>query len=122
MRTLVVLLLFLREAYSLQPNRLLNRNRFCYSKHATASSSVISISSLKESLCTEIAKAPKNGVLATPSQRDAVEKVVKQLEKRNPTTQPAYSKKMTGFWRLLYSDFDPPQAVRLFDHGTIYVF
>ena len=45
---------------------------------------------------------------ATKAMKEEINRLVSDLEKLNPTSNAAYSSKMNGFWRLEYTDFDPP--------------
>ena len=47
---------------------------------------------------------------------------MKVLEKYNPTSVPAYSSKMNGMWKLLYTDFAPAAASSgKLGHSNIYL-
>lgn len=48
-----------------------------------------------------------NGIKCSNQQRQQVSNLVVALESLNPTSKPALSLKMNGFWRLLYTDFSP---------------
>jgi len=61
----------------------------------------------KQRLGDAMKKCGKNGVKATKEARIEIAELVKVLEASTPTRKPAYSEKMNGYWRLLYTDFSP---------------
>lgn len=61
----------------------------------------------KQKLANVMKNCGKNGVKASKEQRLEIAELVKTLEASNPTRRPAYSEKMNGYWRLLYTDFSP---------------
>jgi hypothetical protein len=62
---------------------------------------------LKRSLSDVVSKTQPNGIKAKPDQREEVNRLVEQLEKVNPTKNPANSPIMNGFWRMTYTDYAP---------------
>jgi len=48
-----------------------------------------------------------NGVYASKEQRETIASITSALEACNPTSKPASSDLMNGYWRLLYTDFAP---------------
>lgn len=63
-----------------------------------------------QTLLIELDKYRPNGLKATDQQKKNVLSRVKLIEQMNPTSKPAYSSKMDGFWRLIYTDFEPAAA------------
>lgn len=51
-----------------------------------------------------------NGINVSLDKRELINNIVIDLESKNPTSKPAYSSKMNGFWRMLYTDFSPPST------------
>lgn len=76
----------------------------------TQSKDKTNIQQLKQELFQQINLAKPNGLKATPEIKQTLNKIVKDVEKMNPTSKPAYSELMNGFWRLQYSDFFPPST------------
>ena len=68
------------------------------------------IDSTKAELFKRTAACEPNGLRATANQRIQITELVEALEKLNPTSNPALSEKMNGFWRMLYTDFTPAAA------------
>eukprot|EP01031_Cornospumella_fuschlensis_P036228 gene36228-43945_t len=68
-------------------------------------SPTLQLSEVKQRLIDLTDTVQPNGVRATPEQRKKLDLACRDLEALNPTKDPANSDKMTGFWRLLYSDF-----------------
>eukprot|EP01038_Epipyxis_sp_PR26KG_P015979 gene15979-21685_t len=62
----------------------------------------------KEELFDLIKNCQPNGVKASQELRETINSYVTKLEEINPTVKPAYSPLMNGFWRMLYTDFNPP--------------
>lgn len=58
-------------------------------------------------LLDEISIVQPNGLIATQKQRQSITSLVEVLEQTNPTPKPARSTKMSGMWKLLYTDFSP---------------
>ena len=61
-------------------------------------------------MINELCKYQPNGLTANKSQQLEIDAMVSILENLNRTKSPAYSPKMNGYWKLLYSDFNPPAA------------
>lgn len=72
------------------------------------SSSLSNLSSQKIVLLDKLKNVQPNGLTATKIQQKEIETLVSQIEKNNPTKSPSTSDLMNGYWRLLYTDFDPP--------------
>jgi len=72
--------------------------------------SILPQEEFKNLIYKEILKTGKNGASRTKEQQSNIDSYVKVLEKYNPTSSPAYSSKMNGMWRLLYTDFEPAAA------------
>lgn len=68
------------------------------------------VASLKDEIKTLSDLTKPNGLVASPEQKIEMLTIVGQLEQYNPTKNPAYSELMNGFWRMLYTDFDPPST------------
>ena len=66
------------------------------------------ISRCKTELLDEVKQTQPNGLSATSKQRQDIKTLVSNLERYNPTSNPALSSLMNGFWRLEYTDFSPP--------------
>ena len=62
----------------------------------------------KKDLYELVNQCQPNGIDAQPSTRVEINSIIASLEKLNPTTTPALSEKMNGFWRMDYTDFSPP--------------
>jgi len=61
-------------------------------------------------LLAKVNKNPKNknGINVDSVTRKEITSLVEYVESTNPTKSPALSNKMNGYWRMLYTDFDPP--------------
>ncbi len=68
----------------------------------------ISVGELKSRLIANINNAPKNGVNCPNDLKFEITELVDQMERRNPTKNPACSLLMKGNWKMLYTDFSPP--------------
>jgi len=55
-----------------------------------------------------MSRCQPNGINAVASARREISSIVEELEGRNPTERPALSDRMSGFWRMHYTDFSPP--------------
>lgn len=66
------------------------------------------IDDIKAKLLLQVSLTKPNGMGASKATKEAISDLVNELEKLNPTSNPAYSSKMNGFWRLEYTDFSPP--------------
>ena len=56
----------------------------------------------------------RNGKNTPPSERQTIDALARELERRNPTRSPARSETMGGFWRMLYTSFETsPSAGQL---------
>jgi hypothetical protein len=69
------------------------------------------IDELKHSLSVTIDgldRKNKNGIGASNEKRMEINELVQLLEAINPTRNPSGSDLMEGFWRMVYTDFDPP--------------
>ncbi|CAM9532500.1 unnamed protein product [Discosporangium mesarthrocarpum] len=60
-------------------------------------------------LCTET----KNGIRATQDSRRRIEELVKELNKLNPTAEPALSPLISGKWRMLFTNVPGPSSGRV---------
>ena len=58
---------------------------------------------IKRLLLDACDKGKPNGLSSTPALRDEIRSLVEALEASNPSRNPADSKLMAGFWRLLYT-------------------
>jgi len=58
-------------------------------------------------LRTLTGKSPKNGIDCPAGLAADIDATCRELERLNPTSQPANSPLMAGFWRMLYTDFTP---------------
>ena len=72
------------------------------------SSSNSDLPAQKGFLLKKLLDVQPNGLKASKSQQKDIESLVSTIEKSNPTKSPAKSDLMNGYWRLLYTDFDPP--------------
>eukprot|EP00854_Cymbomonas_tetramitiformis_P022477 gene22477-27125_t len=61
----------------------------------------------KATLCAELLKVAPNGLEANADEQAKIAQLVTQLESKNPTSTPARSELMGGFWRMLYTDMEP---------------
>lgn len=61
----------------------------------------------KATLCAELLKVAPNGLEANADEQAKIAKLVTKLESKNPTSTPARSELMGGFWRMLYTDMEP---------------
>jgi hypothetical protein len=61
-------------------------------------------------LLNKVNKNPKtkNGIDVDANVRKDITSLVEYVESTNPTKSPAFSDKMNGYWRMLYTDFNPP--------------
>ncbi len=78
---------------------------------------------LGKSALLEVIAGKNRGLLASPTDNQAVLAAVAQLEERNPTLQPLTSDKLGGLWRLLYTtsrDLLRIDQVPLLKLGQIY--
>lgn len=62
---------------------------------------------LKNVLYKELEKVSPNGLTATPDDQRKIAEMVTAVERENPTSAPAHSPLMAGFWRMLYTDMEP---------------
>jgi hypothetical protein len=62
---------------------------------------------LKQNLIQKLSSLQKNGKDTPSDVRKDIDLTAALLEKNNPTSKPAKSEKMDGFWRMLYTDFAP---------------
>lgn len=72
--------------------------------------SVSTLENLKSLLIENTDDCQPNGLNATPEQRQSIKKLAETLESFNPISNPALSPSMNGFWRMLYTDFEPAAA------------
>lgn len=63
---------------------------------------------MKSALFEIMSRCQPNGINAVSSVRREISSIVEELEGRNPTERPALSDRMSGFWRMHYTDFSPP--------------
>ena len=61
-------------------------------------------------LLKQLQTCQPNGINVNIDKRKHINNIVIELESKNPTSKPAYSSKMNGFWRMLYTDFSPPST------------
>lgn len=50
----------------------------------------------------------KNGINVDANTRADIRSLVECVESNNPTKSPALSSKMNGYWKMIYTDYDPP--------------
>ena len=62
---------------------------------------------LKTNIYDATSRCQPNGLSATVEQQTALKDLVNEIERLNPTPNPAYSPLMNGYWRMLYTDFTP---------------
>ena len=62
---------------------------------------------LKTNIYDVTSRCQPNGLPATVEQQTALKDLVNEIERLNPTPNPAYSPLMNGYWRMLYTDFTP---------------
>ena len=62
---------------------------------------------LKTNIYDVTSRCQPNGLSATLEQQSALKGLVNEIERLNPTPNPAYSPLMNGYWRMLYTDFTP---------------
>lgn len=67
----------------------------------------ISVIELKARLVGRINNAPKNGVNCPNDLKIEIADLVDQMERKNPTKNPACSSLMKGSWKMMYTDFSP---------------
>ena len=72
--------------------------------------SILPQEEFKNLIYEEVMRTGKNGASRTKEQESNIDSYVKVLEKYSPTSSPAYSSKMDGMWKLLYTDFTPAAA------------
>ena len=68
----------------------------------------LKISKLKEVLFESTNECQPNGLKATKAQQKEIDIIVQSIEALNPTLNPANSLLMNGYWRMIYTDFNPP--------------
>jgi hypothetical protein len=83
---------------------------FGFNTQAKPASSPASIFQLKSELYGKMKLAQPNGIGTAASLRQEIDTISRRLEKQNPTSKPAYSDKMNGFWKMDYTDYSPPAA------------
>ena len=70
----------------------------------------IRIQDLKSQIYSITSQCQPNGLPASSTQQDTIRSLVDEIERFNPTANPAYSPLMNGYWRMLYTDFTPAAA------------
>ena len=111
----IVLLLFAINIHSLVSSFKINIKKSLRMQHRTVNSlfprNNIQSSNLqtqKTSLLEKLAEVQPNGLTAAKTQQENIKNLVTKFEKLNPTKNPAKNDLMNGYWKLLYTDFDPP--------------
>lgn len=70
----------------------------------------VRIQDLKDKIYSITSQCQPNGLPASPTQQQAIRSFVDEIELVNPTSNPAYSSLMNGYWKMLYTDFTPAAA------------
>jgi len=83
------------------------RNMAIYDTKRTSSSP---LDVLKQSLYRKLEDCQPNGIDVSIDKRLEIDTLARQIEKVNPTKNPAKSQLMNGFWRMLYTDIKPVAA------------